>query len=134
VDGLGRREQLPVRQYRGAGEGRERGRLRRRARGRHTHDAGGGASTSRGRAYLYLGSAAGLAARPAWTASGDDNNGAFGFPSPARATSWGRLRGRRRRRVHARRQRRCRRRPGEPTCISDRPPDSRRVRLGRVGR
>jgi hypothetical protein len=43
------------------------------------HDAGGGANANRGRAYVYLGGASGLATSPAWTGSGDENNGAYGF-------------------------------------------------------
>jgi Na+-transporting NADH:ubiquinone oxidoreductase subunit NqrB len=47
--------------------------------GAHMHDAGGGANANRGRVYVYLGGASGLATTPAWTGSGDENNGAYGF-------------------------------------------------------
>ena len=47
--------------------------------GAYSHDGGGGAAANRGRAYLYLGSASGLATSPAWTTSGDDNNGSYGY-------------------------------------------------------
>ena len=43
-----------------------------------SHDAGAGGGANRGRAYLYLGSAAGLATNPAWSASGDENGAQFG--------------------------------------------------------
>jgi len=47
--------------------------------GAHMHDAGGGANANRGRVYVYLGGASGLATTPAWTGSGDENNGAYGY-------------------------------------------------------
>ena len=47
--------------------------------GAPAHDAGAGAGADRGRAYVYLGSAAGLAAIPAWIGSGDENAASFGY-------------------------------------------------------
>ena len=41
--------------------------------GAYLHDGGGASGANRGRVYLYLGSSTGLAATPAWTATGDED-------------------------------------------------------------